>query len=104
MAKFYGIIGYATTIEQSPGVWQPSVTEKSYPGDVLSISQKGDRTSNLNDDVNLSTRISIVADYYLNQNVGRLLYVEYLGSKWKIIKVDLAPPRQVLTIGGLYNG
>ena len=28
MAKFYGLIGYAETVESSPGVWSDVITKK----------------------------------------------------------------------------
>ena len=28
MAKFYGVIGYAETVETKPGVWKEEITEK----------------------------------------------------------------------------
>ena len=30
MAKFYGPIGYAVTVETRPGVWEEQITERSY--------------------------------------------------------------------------
>ena len=35
MAKFYGVIGYAETLETSPGVWTEQITERNYYGDLI---------------------------------------------------------------------
>ena len=37
MAKFYGKIGYAETVETKPGVWRPKIIEKPYFGDLSLI-------------------------------------------------------------------
>ena len=33
MAKFFGIVGYAETVQVKPGVWQDVITEYKYYGD-----------------------------------------------------------------------
>ena len=35
MAKFYGAIGYGELVEDPPGVWEDTVTEVAYFGDVV---------------------------------------------------------------------
>ena len=35
MAKFYGVIGYITTEETKPGVWEEKITERKYAGELL---------------------------------------------------------------------
>ena len=38
MAKFFGNIGYAKTIETEPGVWEETIIEKPYYGDLVKNS------------------------------------------------------------------
>lgn len=104
MAKYYGSIGYAVNTEVRPGVWKPVITEYNYFGDVnrnIRLFQGNDK---INDDLNISNEISIVADPFAYQNFHLMKYVEYMGSKWVVSKVEVQPPRLILTIGGLYNG
>ena len=35
MAKWYGAIGYAETVEVRPGVWKDQITEHMYSGDLI---------------------------------------------------------------------
>ena len=35
MAKFYGVIGYAETVETKPGVWKEQITGKMYYGELV---------------------------------------------------------------------
>lgn len=104
MAKFYGSIGYAETIETSPGVWNEAITERDYYGDVLDNGWKLQSSDKVNDDINIANKISILSDLFANQNIYKMRYVVYMGIKWKIEKVDVQSPRLILTIGGLYNG
>ena len=104
MAKFYGKIGYAVTTETEPGVWVEQITERSYYGDVIRNVRKLQTSDQVNDDINISNEISIVADPFAYQNCSDIAYVEYMGSKWKVSDVEPMFPRLKLTIGGVYNG
>lgn len=104
MGKFYGSIGYAETVETSPGVWVEQITERKYYGDVNRDSRRLQSANQLNDNINVSSEISIVADPYAYNHFHTMRYVEFMGAKWKISTVEPKPPRLILTLGGLYNG
>ena len=40
MAKWYGMIGYAETVETTPGNWDEQLTERPYYGDVIRNTRK----------------------------------------------------------------
>lgn len=105
MSKWYGAIGFAETEETEPGVWRSVVTEKSYFGDVISNRWNRQVSSNsTNDDINISNSISIVADPYAVDNCSKMIYVEFMNTKWKISSIDVQYPRLILSIGGVWNG
>lgn len=104
MAKFYGVIGYAETIEDIPGVWKDKIIERSYYGELVRNTRRLQSADKLNDDVNIANEISIVADPFANQNFHLMRYVEFMGTKWKITNVEIQYPRLILTVGGVYNG
>lgn len=104
MAKFYGAIGYAETVETNPGVWQEQIVERNYYGEVIRNSRKLQGTDRVNDDINIAAEISILADPYANQHFHAMRYVEFMGAKWKITNVVPQRPRLILTLGGVYNG
>lgn len=104
MAKFYGVVGFAKTVETRPGVWEEQITERSYYGELVRNSRRLQTADQLNDDINIANEISIVADPFANENFYSMRYVEYMGAKWKISNVEVRPPRLILTAGGLYNG
>ena len=104
MAKFYGAIGYAKTVETMPGVWTEQITERDYYGDVIRNSRRLQSSDKVNDDINISNQISIVADPYAINNFHSMRYAKFMGAKWKISDVEVQYPRLLLTLGGLYNG
>lgn len=104
MAKFYGLIGYAETAKTAPGVYEDKIVEYPYYGDLIRNTRQLQSVETLNDDINVSNEISIVADPFARENFHRMRYVTFMGAKWKISKVEVGYPRLILTIGGLYNG
>lgn len=104
MAKFYGKIGYAQTIEITPGTWKEVVTERSYTGDLIRNTRKLQGADKVNADITVSNEVSIIADPFANGNFHSMRYIEFMGAKWKIESVEVMYPRLILTIGGLYNG
>ena len=104
MARFYGVIGYATPVETTPGVWEEKITERTYYGDLIRNTRRLQSADQLNDNINVANEISIVADPYANENFHAMRYVEFMGAKWKISNVEVQYPRLILTVGGLYNG
>ena len=104
MAKFYGKIGFFKEVETEPGIWESTISERAYYGDVLRSISRNQSTDQVNDDINVSNEISIIADPYANMNFQSMKYVEVMGAKWKITDVNVQHPRLILTIGGVYNG
>lgn len=103
MGKWYGVIGYAESVEASPGNWEEQITERSYYGDLVRNTRRLQSTDKINDDINIANELSIVADPFACQNFHRMRYVEFMGAKWKISNVEVRFPRLILTIGGVYN-
>lgn len=104
MAKFYGVIGYAVTVETEPGIYEETIVERPYYGDLIKNTRRLQTAGKVNDDINISNQISIVADPYANENFHAMRYVEFMGTKWRISDVDVQYPRLILTAGGVYNG
>lgn len=104
MAKFYGKIGYASTVETKPGVYEEQIVERSYYGDLIRNTRRLQSADQVNDDINISNEISIVADPYATNNFHTMRYAVFIGTKWKISNVEVSYPRLILTLGGVYNG
>lgn len=101
--KFSGMIGFIKTEETSPDVYTPKYTERHYMGDVLKNARKWSDKNEVNDDLNIQNRISIMADHYMNDNIGYMKYVVWNKMKWKITDIELNYPRITLTLGGLWR-
>lgn len=104
MAKWHGKVGYTQKVQTKPGVWQSSITEREYDGDVLKNTSGWSRNpDSTNDDLRINNRISIVADQFAYQNFHSIKYVEFMGSNWKVTDIEVSSPRLILSIGGLYT-
>lgn len=103
MAKYYGTVGYAVTEETAPDVWQETITERQYSGDILRLTRKWEGSERLNDNLNVSNRISILADPFAYDNFHLIRYCTWMGTKWKVTHVEVAYPRLTLDLGGVYN-
>ena len=104
MAKFYGKVGYAETVETAPGVWEERIVERKYYGELGRNMRKLDGSDQVNDSINISNEISIVSDPYAENHFYAMRYIEFQGAKWKINNVEVKRPRLILNVGGLYNG
>lgn len=105
MARFYGEVGFVDSVETSPGVWEEKVVKRqSYFGDVIRNTRRWENGDSVNDNLNISNSISIVADDYAKTHAYEIRYVEWMGARWEVSTVEFKSPRLVLTVGGVYNG
>jgi len=106
MAKFSGKIGFVRDREtyEGSGIWLEEKIERTYRGDIINDVVKWQDSTRVNEKLNISNKLSIVADTFAMMNVGIMRYVEYLGTKWKIMTVEINRPRIVIYLGGVYNG
>ena len=105
MAKYSGNIGFAINEETAPGVWNETIVERHYYGDVSrNRTQYRTDDNSINGSISLSNMISILADPFAYEFFYSMRYITYLGKKWVISSIEVEYPRLVLTIGGLYNG
>ena len=103
LPKFYGKIGFADTVETTPGVWEENITERPYYGNLVRNTRRLDSSQSVNDNINISNEISIVADPFARNNFHSMRYVTYMNAKWKISSVEVQYPRLILSVGGLWN-
>lgn len=105
MAKFHGIIGYGETVEKSPGVYGDLITERECFGETIRNSKRYQSVDKVNDNINISNEISIIADTYARNYFHLMRYIKFDGSdsKWKIESVEIQYPRFILNVGGVYN-
>lgn len=102
--KWYGEIGYGITEETRPGVWTTNTVERSYFGDVTRNFRSLQSANQVNDNINISNVISVVADPYATDHFHEIRYAKFGGTKWKVINVEVQYPRLIMTLGGVYNG
>lgn len=104
MAKWFGKIGFNVgTVETAPSVYKEKIVDREYYGDVTRNTRRLQTSDKVNDDLEISNELSIVADPYAMENFHMMRYAEFMGAKWKISSVEVQYPRLLLTLGGVYN-
>lgn len=101
--KYYGPVGFLITEEIDEGIHKPLITERNYTGELTKWISKWQTGVGINDDINLTNQISIIADPFAYENFTNIVYVEFQKSKWKVNSVEIQYPRLILSVGGLYN-
>ena len=103
--KYCGNIGFAETSENpvDSGIWTENIIERKYYGDVVRVSRRLHQADKVNDDLDVSNELSIIADAFASQNFHAIRYAVWMGSKWKVTNVTVESPRLTLSLGGLYH-
>lgn len=104
MARFYGKIGFATQVEVRPSVFQPTIEERYYSGELLKNYGKLKSAEKTTDDFGINNDISIVADPYALSHFSTMKYVEFMHVLWEVQNVTVEHPRLRISFGGVYNG
>ncbi len=109
MAKIYALVGFGISEESStrPGIWEQTITERPYYGDLINpISRWNNSSDSTNDDIKFSGKLSIVADPFANEHYHAIKYIRFKNEdvKWKVTSVEPLRPRLELDLGGQYNG
>lgn len=109
MDKFAGKIGFAVGMKEGIGpndgiVKELPMVEKPYYGDIIHNSRRFVQGENVNDDIRINVRISIIADEFAEKNMYAMKYAPYMGTLWKVESVDPQRPRIIISLGGVYNG
>jgi len=106
MARFYGEIGYGEQLETPPGsgIWDDTITELTYQGDVIRNTGNLSSGSTVNPTIIFTNSISVIADQYAINNFFNARYVRWAGVLWTVTAAEVRVPRLILALGGVYNG
>lgn len=102
--KFFGKVGFVTSTETEPGIWESLVEEHDAYGDVLNNVMRWQQGEGVNSNITTTNKLSIIADRFLCEHMGAMRYVKWNGTVWEISSVELVRPRAILNLGGIYNG
>lgn len=104
MGKCFVKVGYAIPEEYEPGRWKHVMVEHEYGGETLRDAYDIQSTDKVNEDLRLSISFSLIADPFALQHCGAIRYIEFMGTLWKVTRIEPRYPRIILTAGGVYNG
>lgn len=103
MARYAGRVGYAVTEETAPGVFEETYRVRRVRGDIRRYATNYNMNDVVNGTVKASHQIAIMADPYAFEHFMDIRWIEWGGRKFEVTYVEVARPRLILTIGGVYN-
>lgn len=105
MNKFWGTVGFVRDVETSPDVYEEVATERGYSCEVLKREKRWQPSGYVIDDnLTVENRISLLADPFALDAYEDIRYIVRGKSKWKVTSVEVAYPRLILSLGGVYHG
>lgn len=105
MNKFYGKVGFwFDDVEIRPGVHKPQFVERTYYGELLRNTNRWQSSQSQDENLTVSNKISILSDPYAHEHWPAIKYVYFNGVRWTVTSVEIAYPRLIFELGGVYNG
>lgn len=104
MAKFYGKVGFGIALETSSGIFEETMVEYGYYGDVIQTIRKLDSADKVLDNMSIQNVISIVGDQFIYSNISQIRYVVWMGTRWNVPYVEVKRPRLILRPSTVYTG
>lgn len=101
---WYGQIAFSHQTKDETGVVDDHPILKNYYGQVIRNSKR-DQLQNINPNLSITNQISVIADPFLETSFHDILYVTFMGSKWRVSSVEVQPnnPRLTINISELYK-
>ncbi len=100
--KWYGDIAFSNQVETEPDVIEEKLITRKFMGDITRAHNNNDANSNINIDVSISNQLSVLMDPFLQNNFHKIVYVEFMGTKWTVSSVDIQDRRLLLSFGKVY--
>lgn len=100
--KWYGQIAYRDSVEIEPGVWEDKITKVDCFGDILRNYKSNQQGDKINEDISVSNQISVVASPFILNSFHKIVYITFMGAKWRVSSVEVQYPRLVISLGSLY--
>ena len=103
MAKYSGRIGYTSIVETEPGLYEEKISYTKCCGSVLSKRLSDVSINEINHELQMRNRLSIIAKDSMFNGVQNIACAEYAGTFWTVTDAEIVYPRIILTLGGIYH-
>lgn len=105
MARFHGKVGFLICEDdQETGIVRNRAVEKPFYGKVMEHSRRWQTSDVVTEDLTLGNQIAITATDYAFRHASAIVYICYMGQRWKVTAIRVKGPEIILTMGGVYNG
>ena len=105
MTRYLGLLGVKEpSIEVRPGVYKSGINEKLVSGFLITRHIRYSALEIQQQTPSANQILSIIPPQGVVLNFETVAYITYQGLKWSVSAVKYAPPRVLMTLGGIYNG
>jgi hypothetical protein len=102
---YSGKLGVAEQTEVSPGKWEETVTEVDIVGELVQSTETFTRDDSIHPVVGTTTSVSVLSRSGVGLNDSSdMRYLTLRGERYVIASIVDEHPRQILYLGGKYNG
>lgn len=102
--KYSGKVGFASKVQTSPGVWEDTIIERDYIGDVLQRTERLDEGDSVIPRYYTTTSVSVLSDGVLKERYSDVRYVTFGGIRWTVQSIIHKFPRIEMFLSEEYNG
>ena len=75
-SRWHGKIGFGVTKEIGKGIWKPTIEEREYYGNIISVRKTAEsQPYSTNDALRINSKISIIDDGFISVNCATIRYV-----------------------------
>lgn len=101
--KWFGEVGYAVEVDEGYGVIRNDIVTRKYYGDIIRNNKQDKSSQQITNNFTINNQISIVSDPFLMENFHKIVYVTFMGTKWRVGSVDVQYPRLTVSLVDVYR-
>lgn len=101
--KWFGQIGYEYLEETEPGVYEAKILVRDYYGDITRNYKKDQSQQMINNNYAVNNQVAVIADPYAFNNFHKIVYITFMGTKWRPSAIEVQYPRLIFELGSIYN-
>lgn len=101
--KWFGEVGYAVEVDEGHGVIRNDIVIRKYYGDVIRNNKQDKSSQQITNNFTVNNQISIVSDPFLMENFHKIVYITFMGTKWRVGSVDVQYPRLTVSLVDVYR-
>lgn len=101
--RYFGEVGFAETVETSPGIWEEHFVVRKYRGSPTIDARRFSEGDTVSGRVKSGEILSLVGDKYAFEHVFDIRWAKHRGKKFVVTYAEVKYPRIQLTLGDRFG-